>query len=57
MPTAAVMVMRPPWLSGVMTVLGGIGVWDMALAIGFRATSAAGLKSRERDQERAEDDR
>lgn len=23
------MVMRPPWLSGVMTVLGGIGVFDM----------------------------
>lgn len=55
MPTAAVMVMRPPWLSGVMTVLGGIGVWDMA--IGFRAASAAGLKSRERDQEQAKDDR
>lgn len=26
------MVMRPPWLSGVMMVLGGDGVWDIALA-------------------------
>lgn len=68
MPTAAVMVMRPPWLSGVMMVLGGVEVWDMAfigaLGFGLRAAKCGkarwvgveGRESRERDQEGAEDD-